>query len=104
MHTPVTAADGGFEGFGIVYLEASACGTPVFGTLECGAEDAIVDGVTGRLAAPNVEAVGIALGELLGDEALRARMGENGRAHARSASWSENAARVLELYDEVLAR
>lgn len=104
IHTPVTAADGGFEGFGIVYLEASACGTPVIGTLDCGAEDAIVDGVTGRLVAQNVEAVEAALRELLGDAELRARLGAGGKARARRAAWKDNAARVLELYDEVLQR
>ncbi|MCA8980834.1 MAG: glycosyltransferase family 4 protein [Planctomycetes bacterium] len=104
VHTPVTAADGGFEGFGIVYLEASACGTPALGTLACGAEDAIVDGVTGRLVSQDVDAVHAALVELLSDADARARMGENGRRHARSASWADNARRVLELYDEVLAR
>ena len=104
VHTPVTASDGGFEGFGIVYLEASACGTPVIGTLDCGAEDAIVDDLTGLLVAQEVDAVRAALSRLLADADLRQRMGGNGRAHARSASWAENAASVLELYDEVLAR
>ncbi len=104
VHTPVTAADGGFEGFGIVYLEAAACGTPALGTLECGAEDAIVDGVTGRLVAPDVDAAAAALGDMLADADLLRRLGANGLAHARSASWDENAAKVLELYDEVLAR
>jgi glycosyltransferase involved in cell wall biosynthesis len=104
VHTPVTASDGGFEGFGIVYLEASACGTPVLGTLDCGAEDAIVDGVTGSLATQDVDAVYAALRELLGDSALRERMGANGKAHARDASWADNARSVLELYAEVLAR
>ena len=104
VHTPVTASDGGFEGFGIVYLEASASGTPALGTLDCGAEDAIVDGVTGRLAAQNVDAIEVALRELLTDEALRARMGAAARAHAADASWDENAAKVLELYREALER
>ncbi len=104
VHTPVTASDGGFEGFGIVYLEASAAGTCVLGTLECGAEDAIVDGVTGRLAAPDVDAVEAALGELLADEALRARMGRAGRAHAQDSPWAENARKVLAIYRQVLGR
>jgi phosphatidylinositol alpha-1,6-mannosyltransferase len=98
LHTPVTAGDGGFEGFGIVYLEAAACGTPSIGTLDCGAEDAIVDGVTGRLVAQDEAAVVAALQSLLADPALRARMGAAGRAHAADNPWDENARRVLELY------
>ena len=38
-----------FEGYGLVYLEASAAGLPVIGTTDCGAEDAIDDGETGFL-------------------------------------------------------
>lgn len=102
VHTPVTAADGGFEGFGIVYLEASACGKPVLGTLGCGAEDAIVDGETGFLVAPDADAVAQALGRLADDAALRARLGAAGREHARANTWRENAAAVRRLYEEVL--
>jgi phosphatidylinositol alpha-1,6-mannosyltransferase len=103
VHTPVTAADGGFEGFGIVYLEASACATPVLGTLDCGAEDAIVEGETGLLAAQEPGAVRAAMDRILGDEALAARMGAAGRAHAGAASWDDNARRVLEVYRRALA-
>lgn len=102
LHTPVTAADGGFEGFGIVYLEAAASGTAAVGTLGCGAEDAIVDGVTGRLVAQNVDAVSSVVAELLDDEALRRKLGSGARAHAQSNTWERNARRVLELYREVL--
>jgi glycosyltransferase involved in cell wall biosynthesis len=102
LHTPVTASDGGFEGFGIVYLEASACGTPVIGTKDCGAEDAIDDGVTGFLVEQDVASVERALRDLLGDPALRARLGAAGRERARRSSWDENARAVLALYDEVL--
>ena len=102
VHTPVTAADGGFEGFGIVYLEASACGKPVLGTLGCGAEDAIVDGETGFLVAPDADAVAQGLGRLADDAALRARLGAAGREHARANTWRENAAAVRRLYEEVL--
>lgn len=103
VHTPVTASDGGFEGFGIVYLEAAASGTVSLGTLGCGAEDAIVAGVTGRLVEPQVEAVASALAELLDDEPLRRRMGQAARAHAGATTWEDNARRVLALYREVLA-
>jgi glycosyltransferase involved in cell wall biosynthesis len=102
VHTPVTAGDGGFEGFGIVYLEASACGTPVIGTKDCGAEDAIEDGVTGFLVEQKVDAVERALRDLLGDRALRAKLGAAGRARAERSSWDANARAVLALYEEVL--
>jgi glycosyltransferase involved in cell wall biosynthesis len=104
LHTPVTAVDGGFEGFGIVYLEASASGTPAIGTRDCGAEDAIEDGVTGFLVEPRVEAVAGALEQLLADPDRRARMGAAGQERARRATWEENARSVLALYEDVLRR
>ncbi|MFM7298662.1 MAG: glycosyltransferase family 4 protein [Planctomycetota bacterium] len=104
LHVPVTARDGGFEGFGIVYLEASAAGVPCIGTLGCGAEDAIVDGSTGFLVAQNPAAVASALARVLDDDALRARLGARGREHAAQSSWRANARSVLGLYDEALAR
>jgi phosphatidylinositol alpha-1,6-mannosyltransferase len=98
LHTPVTAADGGFEGFGIVYLEAAACGTPAIGTLDQGAEDAIVQGVTGLLVPQERGAVAAALRTLLADGTLRARFAAAGRRHAAASSWDDNARRVFELY------
>ncbi len=103
VHTPVTAADGGFEGFGIVYLEAAASGTASLGTLGCGAEDAILDGQTGLLVAPELEAVAGALARLLDDGAERRRLAGAAREHARRTTWEDNARRVLALYREVLA-
>ena len=41
-----------FEGFGIVYLEANMFGVPVIGSINSGAEDAIIDGKTGFLVDP----------------------------------------------------
>ncbi len=102
LHTPVQAADGGFEGFGIVYLEAAAAGTAAIGTTGCGAEDAIVQGETGQLVEPTPEAVTGALAHLLEDDPLRARMAAAARAHAGRSSWERNAREVLALYAEVL--
>ena len=104
LHTPVTAADGGFEGFGIVYLEAAAAGTVAIGSLDSGAEDAIVDGASGLLVAQEVDAVLGALDSLLDDEAFRKRLEAGGRDHAKRSSWEENARTVLGLYDAALKK
>ncbi|MCZ6598264.1 MAG: glycosyltransferase, partial [Planctomycetota bacterium] len=103
LHTPIVGSDGGFEGFGIVYLEAAACGRPAVGTLHCGAEDAIADGETGFLVEHDPGAVADALRRLLGDEALRERMGRAGRRRAEKMDWDGNAEEVLALYREALA-
>ena len=102
IHTPVTASDGGFEGFGIVYLEASASATACLGTRESGAEDAVQHERTGLLADPTVESVQAALTRLLADADLRARMGTEGVQFASESSWDHNAARVLDLYEAAL--
>jgi glycosyltransferase involved in cell wall biosynthesis len=104
LHTPVTSADGGFEGFGIVYLEAAACGLAAVGTRGSGAEDAVVDGKTGLLVEPAVEAVAGALERLLSDPELSRRLGEAARERAGRSTWAANARAVLSLYDEVVAR
>lgn len=104
LHAPVRAADGGFEGFGIVYLEAAACGVPSIGTKDCGAEDAIDDGVTGFLVEPAVEPLAAALGRLLADEDLRKRLGNAARQRAVASTWAANAREVLAIYDACLAR
>jgi glycosyltransferase involved in cell wall biosynthesis len=102
VHTPVTADDGGFEGFGIVYLEASASGTVCIGSLDCGAEDAIKDGETGLLVDQSVDAVEVGLRQLMGDADMRSRMGQAGRSHAGDVTWKMNAKRVLAIYRDVL--
>ncbi len=103
VHTPVTAEDGGFEGFGIVYLEASASGTPCIGSLDCGAMDAIREGETGFLVAQEVGAIAARLRTLLEDEALRTRLGERGREVAKLSVWQDNARAVRRVYEAALS-
>ena len=83
------------EGFGLVYLEASAHGLPVVAHRVGGVAEAVVDGETGFLIAPDQpSALTEAFRQLLTDSSLRQRMGEAGRAWARSTTW-EQAATLL---------
>jgi phosphatidylinositol alpha-1,6-mannosyltransferase len=71
------------EGFGIVYLEAAACGKPVVAGNDGGVAEAVEDGRTGLLIDPtSVEATADSLVRLLQDEELARRLGGNGRRRA----------------------
>lgn len=71
---------GDVEGFGIVFLEANACGKPVVGGNSGGVPDAVVHGETGCLCDPNdPAALADTFKRLLSDPALCARLGRQGR-------------------------
>ena len=68
------------EGFGISFVEASACGLAVVGGRSGGVPDAVRHGETGVLVDPDdPEAIATAVNALLGDRERRARLGAAGR-------------------------
>lgn len=80
------------EGFGLVYLEAGAHGLPVVAHAIGGVPEAVIDGETGLLVPPgDTAALTAAFSRLIGDSALRRRLGENGRARALARSWQDSA-------------
>ena len=85
------------EGFGIVFLEAAACGTPQVAGSSGGAGDAVVDGQTGYvLEHPrSVDAAAEAIGRLLDDDGLRSHLGRAARLRAESAFDHDHLATVL---------
>lgn len=72
------------EGFGIVFLEAAACEVPQVAGNSGGAAGAVADGETGILVQrpDDAEEAAEAIARLLGDDALRADMGRQGRIRA----------------------
>jgi phosphatidylinositol alpha-1,6-mannosyltransferase len=95
---------GSFEGLGLVYLEAAAAGLPAVGTLASGAVDAIADGESGLLVPPGDAAgAAAAIGRLLDDGRLAARLGSAGRSRAETLSWTGLATKLAERYRELLA-
>ena len=72
------------EGFGIVFVEAAAAGTPQIAGRSGGADEAVLDGVTGLVtpAAATIPEVVELFSSLLDDPVLRSNMGRQGRERA----------------------
>ncbi|NYD78162.1 glycosyltransferase [Arthrobacter cupressi] len=94
-----------YEPFGIVPLEAMACGVPVVAAAVGGLRETVVHQETGLHVPPHdPEAIADAVARLLADPALRARMGSAGTRRARSRySWDRVAADTEKAYWSVLA-
>jgi glycosyltransferase involved in cell wall biosynthesis len=89
-----------YEPFGMVPLEAMACGVPVVASAVGGLVDTVVHGVTGLHVPPrDPVALAEALRTLLADRPLRAQLGANGLRRARSRySWDRVARGTLDVY------
>jgi phosphatidylinositol alpha-1,6-mannosyltransferase len=91
------------EGFGISLAEASACGLPVVAGRSGGIPAAVRDGETGLLVdADRADAVVEAVGRLLDDPALRARLGAAGRRAVESHyNWDRVTAELVRIGHEL---
>lgn len=92
------------EGFGIVYIEAAACGKPVVGSKQGGAPDAIINGKTGYLVDPiDVKEIADAVCSILEDPEAAENMGVEGRSFViRNFSRELFQERVAALLDGVI--
>jgi len=95
-----------YEPFGIVPLEAMACGVTVVAAAVGGMIDTVVDGVTGVHVPPrDPERLAEALGRLLADPARRAAYGAAGVERARQRyGWPRIAAATLDVYARIARR
>jgi D-inositol-3-phosphate glycosyltransferase len=94
-----------YEPFGIVPLEAMACGVPVVAAAVGGLRDTVVDHGTGLHVPPrDPEAIASALALLLGNPTLRAELGSAGKKRARTRySWDRVAAETEKAYQLAVA-
>ena len=92
-----------YETFGVVLLEAMACGKPIVASNVGGIPFVVDDGKTGLLfESENVEELAEKVILLLRDKDLRAKMGEAGRERARGFTWERSAEMTVEVYKEVI--
>jgi D-inositol-3-phosphate glycosyltransferase len=94
-----------YESFGLVAVEAMACGIPVIASRVGGLKETVRDGQTGYLVpwlCPEPFAERLEL--LLNNEPLRRSLGREARAAAERYQWSEVAARVEDVYHDLVSQ
>ena len=89
-----------FESFGLIYLEAMMFAKPVVGCRVGGIPEVVIDGESGLLAEPGDEdSLYHCIKKLIEDEALRSKLGANGRArYEQFFSVQEMAKKCVEIY------
>ena len=93
------------ESFGLVALEAAACGTPVVAAAVGGLSTLVAHGVTGYLVeGRDPEAYAAHVARLLDDPLMAAEMSVRATARAGRYRWSITAARLRRLYADLTVR
>jgi D-inositol-3-phosphate glycosyltransferase len=92
-----------YESFGMVALEAMACGSPVVASETGGLAFLVRDGETGfHVPAGDAQALAGRLKQLMQDEKLRTEMGQRAAEYARGFDWSIIGKRILDLYHQAI--
>jgi D-inositol-3-phosphate glycosyltransferase len=92
-----------YESFGLVALEAMACGTPVIASQVGGLAFLVQDGVTGySIPDQDPDALASALRKLIGDSVARDEMGRRAAEYAREYSWPVITSQIVKIYEEIL--
>lgn len=93
-------SNGDTEGFGLVFLEANACGLPVIAGSDGGSKDAVRHGINGLLVDGNsIDSITSAMLDLRCDPELRMRLRAGGDAAAAAADWRHKALAFLAMFD-----
>jgi D-inositol-3-phosphate glycosyltransferase len=94
-----------YESFGMVALEAMACGTPVIASQVGGLAFLVRDGGTGfTVPEGDPSALCDKLTLLLSDSDLRAKMGASAEQYAQDYRWEKIAGQVAQVYEQVLTK
>ena len=98
----VFACPSRYEPFGLVIVEALACGTPVIATTKGGPREILTEGVDGFLVNPSdTKLMEKRLLQILLDDNLREQMSQNALTTACNGfSWNEVAKKILTVFDE----
>lgn len=117
-HAQVFCCPSIYEPFGIINLEAMACGTPVVGSAVGGIKEVVVDGETGYLIDPELasepphdpknaelfaQKMAAAINKIADDKVLAKTLGANGRKRVEAIfSWQGIAKKTCSLYENLI--
>jgi phosphatidylinositol alpha-1,6-mannosyltransferase len=97
-----TMPDGDTEGFGLVFLEANACGVPVIGGRAGGAQEAVIDGLNGiSVDGYDLENIEQAMLDIIEKPSYAEALKVKGLAHAKKMSFESCAKQFLKLNDKL---
>lgn len=92
-----------YESFGMVALEAMACGAPVVASQVGGLAYLVKDGETGfTVPVDDPQALAERLALLINDQSLRQRLGRQAAQAAREYAWENIADRIINVYQDLL--
>ncbi len=93
-----------YESFGMVALEAMACGTPVIASRVGGLRFSVIHGQTGwHVPVGDHQALAAAITKLLKNDSLRWRLSANSRAMAQNFGWPSIARQITGVFNQVIA-
>ena len=94
-----------YESFGMVALEAMACGKPVIASQVGGLAFLVRDGETGFVIPGNdVEKLAGRLTDLIKNKELREKLGKQSAEYAQLYSWETISSKMIELYNQILEK
>jgi D-inositol-3-phosphate glycosyltransferase len=92
------------ESFGLVAVEAQACGTPVVAAAAGGLRTAVQDGISGVLIDGHDPAhYARAIAELIGSSSWLSRLGRGARKHASGFGWASTVDNLLAVYGDAMS-
>jgi glycosyltransferase involved in cell wall biosynthesis len=100
---PSVNTDFAFEGFGLVHLEANACGIPSIGSKMTANESAIKPGVSGFLVAPgNINELHLAMKKIIADPDNTLKLCASSLNYAKQNTWSANLAPFVDIVERLV--